>query len=124
MKARYLPLMAALLLAGCSTPKFQSVNPHPIVKMGTGGSPTVVAGVPFWQQATPTRKYAILGYVDDYWRGPEMDEFDFKHLAPLVKKNGGDAGVVIQGDKPEPSLVRQPDETGEWILRLQVIKYL
>ena len=123
MKMRFLPLIAVLIFAGCASPKFQSISPHAVVK-GTGGSPVVVAGVQFWQEATPKRKYAILGYVDDYWRGPAFDNFDFKHLAPIVTKNGGDAGVEIRGDKPAPGLVRQKDEVGDDILRLQVIKYL
>jgi hypothetical protein len=122
MKFKVLPVAALLFVAGCSTPKFQNISPHPIVK-GTGGSPVTVGGVDFWQRATPNRKYAILGYVADYWRGPALDDFDFKHLAPVVKNAGGDAGVVISGDGPAPGLVRQSDETGIDVLRLQVIKY-
>ena len=116
-------MVAVFILAGCAGPKFQGVTPHPIAR-GTGGSPVTVAGVQFWQDGTPTRKYEILGYADDYWRGPALDDFDFKRLAPLVTKNGGDAGVVIRGDKPEPGLRRQPDEVGESVLRLQIIKFL
>ena len=123
MKSRFLPLMAVLVFAGCAGPKFQSTSPHAIVK-GTGGSSKTVASVEFWQDGTPSRKYAVLGYVDDYWRGPAFDDFDFKHMAPVVKKNGGDAGVVIRGDKPAPGLIRQKDEVGDDILRLQVIKFL
>jgi hypothetical protein len=115
--------MAVIAFAGCATPKFQGVSPHPIVK-GTGGAPTTVDGIQFWQGGTPKRKYEILGYVDDYWRGPALDEFDFRHLAPLVTKNGGDAAVVIRGDGPAPGLVRQSDETGDDVMRLQVIKFL
>jgi len=117
-------LATVCIFAGCAgSPKFQTVNPHPIVK-GIGGNPITVAGVQFWQGGTPNRKYAILGYVDDYWRGPALDKFDFKRLAPLVGKNGGDAGIVISGDGPAPGLVRQKDETGIDVLRLQVIKFL
>jgi hypothetical protein len=80
--------------------------------------------VDFWQAGAPSRKYAVLGYADDYWRGPAFDDFDFKRLAPLVRKAGGDAGVEIRGDGPAPGLVRQKDEEGEEILRLQIVKYL
>jgi len=122
MKRLLSPMVALVILAGCSSPKFQGISPHPVLK-GTGGSPQTVAGIQFWQNGTPNRKYAILGYVADYWRGPALDDFDFKRLAPVVKKNGGDAGVVIRGDKPAPGLKRQAGEVGETILRLQVIKY-
>ncbi|HEV7403226.1 MAG TPA: lipoprotein [Chthoniobacteraceae bacterium] len=122
MKRFLSPLVAVVLLAGCASPKFQAVSSHPVTK-GSGGTPTTVASVPFWQSGTPNRPYAILGYVDDYWRGPALDDHDFKKLAPVVKKNGGDAGVVIRGDGPAPGLHRQADEVGESILRLQVIKY-
>jgi hypothetical protein len=123
MKYLLTPLAAVFIFAGCSTPKFQTVSPHPIVK-GGGGAPIMVEGVQFWQGGAPARKYAVVGYVDDWWRGPALDEFDFKHLAPLVRKNGGDAGVVIRGDGPAPGLVRQKDESGEDVMRLQVIKFL
>ncbi len=122
MKRFLFPLLVATLLFGCASPKFQSITPYPVVT-GTGGRSEIHDGVQFWQEGAPKRKYAILGYVDEYWRGPAFDAHDFKMLAPMVKKYGGDAGVVIHGDKPAPGLRRQADEVGENVLRLQVIKY-
>ena len=121
MKRIVSPLLALVVLAGCSSPKYQALSSHPVVK-GTGGTPHIVNGIPFWQNGTPNRKYAVLGYTD-FYRGPAFDDFDFKKFAPIVKKNGGDAGVVIRGDKPAPGLHRQPDEVGDTVLRLQVVKY-
>jgi hypothetical protein len=123
MKRFLLPLWAAALLAGCASPKFQAVSPQPVIT-GTGGAPTTYLGVQFWQNGTPQRKYAILGYADDYWRGPAFDEADFRLLSPVITRNGGDAGVVIRGDRPAPGLQRQPGEVGDSVLRLQVIKYV
>ncbi len=123
MKRFFPPLLAVALLAGCASPKFKAVSSHPVIT-GTGGQPTTYQGVQFWQNGTPKRKYVVLGYADDFWRGPAFDEHDFRMLSPVVKKNGGDAGVVIRGDKPAPGLQRLPDEVGDTVLRLQVIKYV
>lgn len=117
-----LRLLTLFLLAGCTTAKFQPISPHQVTR-GSGGSTTVVAGIPFWQEGTPDRKYEILGYADDFWRGPSFDRHDYKMLARVVKASGGDAGVVIRGDKPAPGLKREPDEVGDTVLRLQIIKY-
>ncbi len=117
-----LHLFAFILLAGCTTAKFQPISPHQVTR-GTGGSTKVVSGIPFWQEGTPPRKYEILGYADDFWRGSSFDRHDYRMLARVVKASGGDAGVVIYGDRPAPGLKREPDEVGDTVLRLQIIKY-
>lgn len=125
MKYSFLPAVAILALAGCAgDPGFLAVNPHPIQKAGHGGRVTVVDGVEFWQAGTPERKYAVLGYEDEYWHGPAFDQHDLNKLAPLVKKAGGDAGIEIRGDGPAPGLHRKQGEIGSDVLRCQVIKYL
>jgi hypothetical protein len=109
------------LLASCA-PKLKFASVTPVAARGSGGDTTVVNGVTFYSKGAPSRKYTIIGYLDDYRLGENLDARDMKEMAPLVKGAGGTAAVVIHGDGPAPGLKRGRDETGPYVLRVQVVK--
>jgi hypothetical protein len=120
---RLLPSFLALaLLAGCTSPGFVPVQ-HVTVHPRRAVDPDVVDGVLFYQGGGPNRPYRVLGYSDEFWLGPYLDETDLKRCAKTVRENGGKAGVVIRGGGPLPgNPPRHRREDDDFALRLQIIE--
>ena len=100
MKRLIVLLGAVTSLAGCGGgPEFQRyVGPSGETK-GSGGTVETVAGVDFWQNGTPPRKFRILGEFDDEWRGGGLERSDMKYLARHVKEQGGDAAIFVSAER-------------------------
>jgi hypothetical protein len=109
------------LLAGCTTPGFIPIEPV-TVKSRRQVDPEKVNDVLFYQGGGPKRPYKVIGYADEFWFGPYLDEVDLKRMAKLVKEHDGNAGLVVRGDRPLPGLERDPREVGDFVLRLQIIQ--
>jgi hypothetical protein len=121
MKRFLPPILALVLLAGCAGPRFIPIRPIRVAH-GTGGTPDVIHDVQYYQFGTPARPYTILGYLDHWWVGPFLDDYDMQLLAPDIKRAGANAAVVVRGDGPLPGLRREPNERGPLVLRVQLIK--
>jgi hypothetical protein len=116
-------MLAVSLLAGCS-PKLKFEPVHPVAVSGRGGGTTKSAGgVTFYMNGAPARKYTVIGYLNDYRLGENLDDRDLKEIAPLVRQAGSTTAIVLHGgNAPAPGLTRGRDETGEYVLRVQVVR--
>jgi hypothetical protein len=124
MNRFFLPGMLALsLLAGCA-PKLKFEPVHPVAVSGHGGGTTKsVGGVTFYMNGAPARKYTVIGYLNDYRLGENLDERDLKEMAPMVRAAGATTAIVLHGgNAAAPGLKRGPDETGPYVLRVQVVR--
>src|SRR5215212_3519974 len=93
MKRFLLLALASTFLIGCAPKlKFKAITPVSVT--GHGGTTETVDGITFYKRGAPARKYKILGYLDDYRLGEDLDQRDLREMAPLVKQAGGTAAVV------------------------------
>jgi hypothetical protein len=99
---RYIKLIllaATLALAGCSTP-YYTYSGSPVYT-GKGGVSKNVNGIDFWVIGTPTRKFRVIGYIEDSRkRGIIENATRDPNVAAKAKAAGGDA-VIRTGDFEE-----------------------
>ena len=102
--------LGALLVDGCSTPKFSEYHGSEMFQ-GKGGALHSVDGIDFWEHGDPARKYKILGAIENSPKhrlplgrlsrlvpNPGNRE---SAIAKVAHKQGGDA-VVVVAKAPEP----------------------
>lgn len=92
--------VAALACGGCASTKFHPyVGAKPIV--GRGGAPEHIEGIDMWIEGTPSRKFIIIGIIQDERPGGRIPmAMRNQQVAQTAKINGGD-GVLIKFDERE-----------------------
>lgn len=113
------PLLGLTLLAGCTSPGYISIHPT-VVTARRIVQPDVVFDVPFYQLGGPAQRYRVIGYVDEAWQKPYLEESDLKRMAKTIREAGGSAGVVVRGPGPLPGVAGDP-AYGEFTLRMQIV---
>jgi hypothetical protein len=94
-------LAAAALLVGPAAwagTGFLTYEGWDSVQQGKGGEKKVVAGVDFWMEGSPPRRFKILGSIDAAARHTLMGRISFSSpeddVAKQAQKVGGDAVIV------------------------------
>jgi hypothetical protein len=121
MKWLFPPLLALTLLAGCTSPGYFTVNPT-VVHARRIVEPDVVFGVPFYQGGAPAEKYRVIGYVNETWEYPYLEEADLKRIAKTIRAAHGRAGVVVRGAGSLPGGVGSHPKYDDFTLRVQIIE--
>lgn len=96
-------LAAAALLAGPAAwagTGFLTYEGWDSVQQGKGGEKKVVAGIDFWMQGSPPRRFKILGSIDGAARHGLMGRISFSNpeddVAKQAQKVGGNAVIVTE----------------------------
>lgn len=116
------PLLALTLLAGCTSPGYISVHPTVVHARRIQADPDIVFGVPFYQEGAPAEKYRVIGYVNESWEYPYLEEADLKRVAKTIRAAHGRAGVVVRGSGPLPGGIGSHPKYDEFTLRMQIIE--
>jgi hypothetical protein len=93
--------LAAISFVACSTTKFAEYRGTDTGQaiQGKGGTVKTVAGIDFWENGDPNRKYKIIGVIDhsamEVWPLGSSGE---KAIARTAKEHGGDA-VILAGER-------------------------
>jgi hypothetical protein len=107
-------MFAAALLAGPTAwagAGFLSYDGWDSVQQGQGGEKKVVAGVDFWMQGSPPRRFKILGSIDGAARrGGLVGRISFSRPEDSVAKQardvGGDAVILTDARGPHYLVVK------------------
>ncbi len=92
----FLAVLVLSLVAGCATTEFKSYEAKDNVFEGKGGTKVVVDGIEFWDNGEPSRKFKVLGIIDDQRPGGIIPMSQLR--SDMVKKTreaGGDAVVQL-----------------------------
>ncbi|HEX3699316.1 MAG TPA: hypothetical protein VHV27_01450 [Phenylobacterium sp.] len=106
-------IFAASVFAACAMfstqaiagPEFLSYEGPDAVQTGKGGEKKIVAGVDFWMDGTPARKFQVLGSLRDQrhetglFGAIRMSSYE-TDIAKAAKAAGGDA-VILQSESEE-----------------------
>src|SRR5271154_4996032 len=113
-------MVAAALLAGPAAwagTGFLTYDGWDSVQQGQGGEKKVVAGVDFWMQGSPPRRFKILGSIDGVARHGLMGRISFSSpdddVAKQVQKAGGDAVILTDTQGPHYLVVKYLPDTPE-----------
>src|SRR5271154_4699219 len=101
-------MVAAALLAGPAAwagTGFLTYDGWDSVQQGQGGEKKVVAGVDFWMQGSPPRRFKILGSIDGAHRkGGLVGAISFSNpeegVAKQAREVGGDAVILTDARAP------------------------
>jgi hypothetical protein len=113
----FLLILIGVLLAGCASDQFRAevssdemrdVAALPVLKM-----PFRKEGIDFWLKGVPSRKYTIIGVIDDRRReNPFMQKFFYRDIAELVREKGGDAAIdLVSEDSVETMIANDCHES-------------
>jgi hypothetical protein len=101
---RSMTLAAFMVLASAANAQdFIGFEGKNAVREGEGGAKKTVEGVDFWSDGAPPRKFRLLGYVTDRRHKSgligmaSMASLE-KDVANVVKKNGGDAAILMASE--------------------------
>jgi hypothetical protein len=121
--------VAAVLLCGCSSPKFTEYHGIGVLQ-GKGGEVRSVDGVDIWEHGEPARKYEILGTVDGLPHSPKRGRLSAlfsqdqdSAIAKIAKNHGGDAIILLRLNR-EPSDEGGFGDSNRGRIKLVVIKYV
>lgn len=98
---RYLALLLLVFsTAAVAGPKFTAYYGKDPVYEGQGGAMETVAGVDFWSDGSPPRRFKLLGYISDRRHKTgligkmRMSKLQ-KDLAKVAREHGGDAVILV-----------------------------
>lgn len=113
----------ALLLVGCTTTTYSEYRGENQF-LGSGGTVKTVNGVEIWENGEPNRPYRIIGMIDDSRGGGMLTPSRYSAAVKLIKKHGGDAGVLLDTDSILTSVNRHGHAAYSHNSKIAVVKYL
>jgi len=93
MKAKSIPLLALMILAGCTSTRFVEFRGQGVSE-GTGGSVRNVKGIDIWDIGEPDRKYEIIGFIQQ-----EMIQNNANLLARSMNNSISESAIVSEAKK-------------------------
>ena len=96
-------LIFFFLAAGCAKDRFDKglteKEYEELAVESVSNKPISVAGIDLWDKGLPNKKYTVIGVVSDKRRVGTFDQTVYKSdMSKLVRKLGGDAGIIIKAD--------------------------
>ncbi len=122
-------LIATVLLAGCSSPKFSGYSGSEVFQGTGGGTERTVDDIQFWEHGEPGRRYRILGVIDHGHKHGYFSSFGStdSDIAKVARARGGDAIILVTKDQ-EPASEGLESMFGNWSHRssttLVVVKFV
>ena len=126
-------LVATVLLCGCSTTKFTEYHGSEVFQ-GVGGEARVVDGIDFWENEDSSRKYKILGVIEENPKhrlplGRFSSLFSGSSdrdsaIAKAARERGGDAVIFVATDQESANVGQSGDANHRRITKFVVVKYV
>src|SRR2546429_8540601 len=89
-------VMLTFLCASCTSTDFQSWEGRNSVVEGHGGTRKVVDGMDIWTHGDPTRRFKVLGIIEDERPGGIIPMARLKHdIVQKARANGGNAVIFV-----------------------------
>lgn len=104
MKGSFLIFFITFVVSGCASligteTKFYHWQSNDIYQ-GKGGAVELYEGTEFWASGEPSRRYKVIGLIDQKLSEDSMDkaifgDFNKRQLTELVKEHGGDGVIIV-----------------------------
>ena len=105
-------MAAAALLVGCSTDYQPIESRSPIVREGAYGTRKTVDGVDIWTFGEPSRKYQVLGIINDERLQAPFEMARYYHdVAAKVKQAGGNGAIEALSESQVTGIVSNSTTT-------------
>ena len=121
--------VATVLLCGCSSAKFTEYHGSEVYH-GTGGTVRVVDGIDFWENGDSSRKYKVLGAIDEspghrlpiklFSGSGDKDSA----IAKAARERGGDAVIFVPTGQEHSDSGQSGDGNQQRITKFVVVKYV
>ncbi len=125
--------VATVLLCGCSTTRFTEYHGSEVFQ-GTGGTARVVDGIDFWENGDSSRKYKILGVIDEnpkhrlpFGRFSRLFSGSGDRdsaIAKVARERGGDAVIFVAADQESANAGQYGEGNHRRITKFVVVKYV
>ena len=121
--------VAAALFCGCSSPKFTEFHDAEVIQ-GKGGEVRSVDGIDIWEKGQPSRKFRILGSVDETPHNLKLGRLSRLFpkdrdaaIAKIAHEHGGDAIIIVVNPREPSDEMQLGDGSRRWTA-LVVVKYV